>query len=50
MYDSRHHLAKLFEPVKDVTDKKVLNQLEKIHQKYKNTEQYIIFEKAQNKP
>jgi uncharacterized phage-associated protein len=50
MYDSRHHLAKLFKPVKDISDKKVLNQLENTYQKYKNTEPYIIFEKAQNRP
>lgn len=50
MHDNRHHLAKLFKPVENITDKKVLNQLEKIHQKYKNTEPYVIFEKAQNKP
>ena len=50
MHDYRYHLDKLFKPVKDISDKKALNQLEKIYQKYKNTEPYLIFEKAQNKP
>jgi len=50
MYDYRHQLDKLFKPVKDISNKKILDQLEKIYQKRKNTEPYVIFEKAQNKP
>jgi hypothetical protein len=50
MYDNRHNLAKLFKPVKDLDNELALNYAEKIFKKYKNTEQYLIFEKAQNKP
>ena len=50
MYDNRHSLAKLFKPVKDLDSKLVLSWTDKVYRKYKNTEQYIIFEKAQNKP
>ena len=50
MYDSRDNLKKLFKPVKDIDNELVLNYAEKIWKKYKNTEQYLLFEKAQNKP
>jgi len=50
MFDHRHNLAKLFKPVEDIDDELVLDLAEKVFKKHKNTEQYLIFEKAQNKP
>lgn len=50
MYDHRHNLAKLFKPVKELDNKLVLNWVEKVFKKYHKTEQYLLFEKAQNKP
>jgi len=50
MYDNRDNLKKLFKPVEDIDNELVLNYAEKIWKKYKNTEQYLLFEKAQNKP
>jgi len=50
MHDKRHNLAKLFKPAKDLDNEAVLNFADKIWKKHKNTEQYLIFEKAQNKP
>jgi uncharacterized phage-associated protein len=50
MYDNRDNLKKLFKSVKDLDNELVLNYAEKIWKKYKNTEQYLLFEKAQNKP
>ena len=50
VFDNLHNLAKLFKSVKNLDDELVLNYADKIWQKHKNTEQYLIFEKAQNKP
>ena len=50
MYDNRYDLEKLFVSVKDIDNKSVLNHVEKTYKKYYRTEQYLIFEKAQNKP
>jgi uncharacterized phage-associated protein len=49
-FDYRHNLAKLFKPVKVIDNELVLNWTEKVFKKHKNTEQYLLFEKAQNKP
>jgi hypothetical protein len=50
MFDNYDSLAKLFKSVKDLDNELALNHADKIFKKYKNTEQYLIFEKAQNKP
>ena len=50
MFDHRHNLAKLFKRVEDIDNELVLDWAEKVFKKHKNTEQYLIFEKAQNKP
>ena len=50
MFDHRHNLKKLFKPVKVIDNELVLSWTEKIFKKYHKTEQYLIFEKAQNKP
>jgi uncharacterized phage-associated protein len=50
MHDNRHNLKKVFNPAKDLDNELVLNYADKIWQKHKNAEPYIIFEKAQNKP
>ncbi|CFW93070.1 protein of unknown function (DUF4065 domain) [endosymbiont DhMRE of Dentiscutata heterogama] len=50
MFDYRHHLPKLFKPIKDIDNELALNWAEKIFKKHQNTEQYLLFEKAQNKP
>lgn len=50
MFDNRHNLAKLFKPIKDIDNELVLDWAEKVFKKYHKTEQYLIFEKAQNKP
>jgi hypothetical protein len=50
MFDNRHNLTKLFAKVKDLDNELVLAYADKTFKKYRNTEQYLIFEKAQNKP
>ena len=50
MYDNRYDLKKLFALVKNIDNKLVFDHTEKIYQKYHKTEQYLIFEKAQNRP
>ncbi|RHZ37629.1 Panacea domain-containing protein [endosymbiont GvMRE of Glomus versiforme] len=50
IFDHRHNLAKLFKSVKDIDDELVLNWTEKVFKKHRNTEQDLIFQKAQNKP
>ena len=50
MFDNYDKLDKLFKPVKDLDNELILNYADKIFKKYHNTEQYLIFEKAQNKP
>jgi hypothetical protein len=50
MCDNCHNLKKLFSPVKDLDNELALYYAEKIYRKYQKTEQYLIFEKAQNKP
>ena len=50
MFDHRHNLAKLFKSIEDIDDELVLDWAEKVFKKHKNTEQDLIFQKAQNKP
>ncbi|MDR1670220.1 MAG: SocA family protein [Spiroplasmataceae bacterium] len=50
MYDNRDNLKSFFKPIEDVNNELVINWAEKTFKKYKNTEQYLLFEKAQNKP
>lgn len=49
-FDNRHNLAKLFKSVEDIDNELVLNWAEKVFKKHHKTEQYLLFEKAQNKP
>jgi hypothetical protein len=50
VFDNLNNLKKLFTKVEDLDSELVLNYTERIFNKHKNTEQYLIFEKAQNKP
>ena len=50
VFDNLSNLPKLFKSVKELDNELVINYVEKIWKKYKNSEPYIIFEKAQNKP
>ncbi|WNE41245.1 MAG: hypothetical protein mread185_000702 [Mycoplasmataceae bacterium] len=50
MYDNRDKLKSFFKPIENIDNELVLNWAEKTFKKYKNTEQYLLFEKAQNKP
>ena len=50
VFDNLNNLKKLFTKVEDLDNELVLNYTERIFNKHKNTEQYLIFEKAQNKP
>jgi hypothetical protein len=50
MFDNYDKLDKLFAKVEDLDNELVINYADKIFKKHKNTEQYLIFEKAQNKP
>ncbi len=50
MFDHRHNLKKLFSSVEDIDSKLALDYADTTYRKYQNTEQYLIFEKAQNKP
>jgi len=50
MFDNRHNLTKLFAKVEDLDNELVLNCAGKVFKKHHNTEPYILFEKAQNKP
>jgi uncharacterized phage-associated protein len=50
MFDNYDKLDKLFAKVEDLDNELAINYADKVFKKYKNMEQYLIFEKAQNKP
>ncbi|CAG8510231.1 32439_t:CDS:1, partial [Racocetra persica] len=50
MFDNLDNLGKFFVKIEDLSNELVLNYADKIFKKYRNTEQYLIFEKAQNRP
>ena len=50
MFDNRHNLKKFFDKVEDLDNELVLDYVDKVFKKHHDTEPYILFEKAQNKP